>query len=236
MMRMIRMELVVLNQYLKQLSFSILFMAACFAVGLGNTASLLGFTFMMGMFNLTNSSSNYDERNDWAAFRLTMPVSRRDVVLGRYLFVLTGALIVSGLVAAAAVALSMLGEASLLPEAVANVVRIDKDALQAGAMTLAYCGAMGFVIASVAMPVFFKFGQTKATQWLPIIMMFLGIAPFLIVGIMGDGALAALDRILSFTETPDGLTAYAVGALVFGLACYVVSALISLRVYKARDL
>ena len=236
MMRMIRMELVVFNQYLKQLSFSILFMAVCFAVGVGNTASLLGFTFMMGMFNLTNSSSNYDERNDWAAFRLTMPVSRRDVVLGRYLFVLTGALIVSGLVAAAAVALSMLGEASLLPEAVANVVRIDKDAMQAGAMTLAYCGAMGFVIASVAMPVFFKFGQTKATQWLPIIMMFLGVAPVMAGGFMGEEAIVPMQQALSFAETPEGLTSFTVGALIFGAVCYAVSALVSLRVYKAREL
>ncbi len=236
MMRMIKMELVVFGQYLRQLSFSILFMAVCFAAGMGSTSALPGIIFMMGMFSLSNSASNYDERNDWAAFRLTMPVSRREVVLGRYVFVLAGALSVSLLVGVAALVLSMLGQTSMLPEVVARVVRLDADALQAGLFTLAFCSAMGFVIASVSMPVFFKFGQTKATQWLPFIMMFLGVAPFMIVGFMGEEAMMAAQRALAFAETPEGLAAFAAGACVFGLVCYAVSCAISLRIYSARDL
>lgn len=236
MMRMVKMELVVFGQYLKQLSFSILFMAVCFAAGMGSTSALPGIIFMMGMFSLSNSASNYDERNDWAAFRLTMPVSRKEVVLGRYLFVLAGALSVSLLVGAAALVLSILGDASVLPEVVARMVRLDADALQAGLFTLAFCSAMGFVIASVSMPVFFKFGQTKATQWLPFIMMFLGVAPFMIVGFMGEEAMMAAQRALAFAETPEGLAAFAAGAFAFGLMCYAVSCAISLRVYSARDL
>ncbi len=236
MMRMVKMELVVFGQYLKQLSFSILFMAVCFAAGMGSTSALPGIIFMMGMFSLSNSASNYDERNDWAAFRLTMPVSRKEVVFGRYLFVLAGALSVSLLVGAAALVLSILGDASVLPEVVARVVRLDADALQAGLFTLAFCSAMGFVITSVSMPVFFKFGQTKATQWLPFIMMFLGVAPFMVVGFMGEEAMMAAQRALAFAETPEGLAAFAAGACAFGLMCYVVSCAISLRIYSARDL
>ena len=236
MMRMVKMELVVFGQYLKQLSFSILFMAVCFAAGTGSTSALPGIIFMMGMFSLSNSASNYDERNDWAAFRLTMPVSRKEVVLGRYLFVLAGALSMSLLVGAAALVLSILGDASVLPEVVARVVRLDADALQAGLFTLAFCSAMGFVIASVSMPVFFKFGQTKATQWLPFIMMFLGVAPFMVVGFMGEEAMMAAQRALAFAETPEGLATFAAGACAFGLMCYVVSCAISLRIYSARDL
>ena len=236
MMRMVKMELVVFGQYLKQLSFSILFMAVCFAAGTGSTSALPGIIFMMGMFSLSNSASNYDEHNGWAAFRLTMPVSRREVVLGRYLFVLAGALSVSLLVAAAALVLSMLGQASMLPEVVARVVRLDADAMQVGLFTLAFCSAVGFVIASVSMPVFFKFGQTKATQWLPFIMMFLGVAPFMIVGFMGGEAMMAAQRALAFAETPEGLAAFVAGACAFGLVCYAVSCVISLRIYSARDL
>ena len=232
MMRMIKMELVVFGQYLKQLSFSILFMAVCLSAGMGSTFALPGIIFMMGMFSLSNSASNYDEHNGWAAFRLTMPVSRREVVLGRYLFVLAGALPVSLLVLAAALGLAALGEASMLPAVVARVVRLDADALRAVMFTFAFCSAMGFIIASV----FFKFGQTKATQWLPFIMLFLGVAPFVLVGFLGKDAMAAAQRALSFAETPEGLAAFAAGALVFGLVCYAVSALISLHIYKARDL
>lgn len=236
MMRMVKMELVVFGQYLKQLFFSILFMAVCFAAGTGNTSALPGIIFMMGIFSLSNSASNYDEHNGWAAFRLTMPVSRREVVLGRYLFVLAGALSESLLVAAAALVLSMLGQASMLPEVVARVVRLDADAMQVGLFTLAFCSAVGFVIASVSMPVFFKFGQTKATQWLPFIMMFLGVAPLMIVGFMGGEAMMAAQRALAFAQTPEGLAAFAAGACAFGLVCYAVSCVISLRIYSARDL
>ena len=236
MMRMFKMELAVFGQYLRQLAFSILFMAVCFTVGVGSTSMLPGIIFMMGMFSLSNSASHYDEQNDWAAFRLTMPVSRRDVVLGRYLFVLAGALIALLFVAVAACLLSWMGGASLLPEVVASVVRLDADMVQAGVFTLAFCSAMGFVIASVSMPVFFKFGQTKATQWLPFIMMFLGVAPVMAGGFMGEEAIVPMQQALSFAETPEGLTSFTVGALIFGAVCYAVSALVSLRVYKAREL
>jgi len=164
MMRMLKMELTVFGQYLRQLALSILFMAVGFTAGMGNTSALPGIIFMMGMFSLSNSASHYDEQNDWAAFRLTLPVSRRDVVLGRYLFVLAGTLAASLLVAVVACLLSWMGGASLLPEVVANVVHLDADMIKAGVFALAFCSAMGFVIASVSMPVFFKFGQTKATQ------------------------------------------------------------------------
>lgn len=236
MMRMFKMELTVFGQYLRQLAFSILFMAVCFTVGMGSTSMLPGIIFMMGMFSLSNSASHYDEQNDWAAFRLTMPVSRRDVVLGRYLFVLAGTLIASLFVTVAACLLSWMGGASLLPEVIANVVRLDADMIQAGVFVLAFCSAMGFVIASVSMPVFFKFGQTKATQWLPFIMMFLGVAPAMAGGFMGEEAIVPMQQALSFAETPEGLTSFTVGALIFGAVCYAVSALVSLRVYKARDL
>lgn len=236
MMRMFKMELAVFGQYLRQLAFSILFMAVCFTVGMGSTSMLPGIIFMMGMFSLSNSASHYDEQNDWAAFRLTMPVSRRDVVLGRYLFVLAGTLIASLFVSVAACLLSWMGGASLLPEVVANMVRLDADMIQAGVFALAFCSAMGFVTASVSMPVFFKFGQTKATQWLPFIMMFLGVAPVMAGGFMGEEAIVPMQQALSFAETPEGLTSFTVGALIFGAVCYAVSALVSLRVYKAREL
>lgn len=236
MMRMFKMELAVFGQYLRQLAFSILFMAVCFTVGMGSTSMLPGTIFMMGMFSLSNSASHYDEQNDWAAFRLTMPVSRRDVVLGRYLFVLAGTLIASLFVSVAACLLSWMGGASLLPEVVASVVRLDADMVQAGVFTLAFCSAMGFVIASVSMPVFFKFGQTKATQWLPFIMMFLGVAPVMAGGFMGEEAIVPMQQALSFAETREGLASFTVGALIFGVVCYIVSALVSLRVYKAREL
>ena len=116
------------------------------------------------------------------------------------------------------------------------MVRLDADMIRAGVFILAFCSAMGFVIASVSMPVFFKFGQTKATQWLPFIMMFLGVAPFIVVGFIGEEAILAMQQALSFAETPEGLTLFAMGALILDAVCYIVSALVSLRVYRARDL
>lgn len=236
MMRMLKMELAVFGQYLKQLALSILFMAVCFTAGMGSTSALPGIIFMMGMFSFTTSASHYDEQNDWAAFRLTMPLSRRDVVLGRYLFVFLGSLVCAALTALGAFIFSGLASVDMLPTGVADVVRLDADAVRTGGFTFAVCGAMGMLTASASMPVFFKFGQTKATQWLPFIMVLLGMAPFMVVGFLGEDTMAAAQQALSFVETPEGLMLFATGALIFGVVCYIVSALVSLRVYKARDL
>lgn len=48
MMRMLKMELTVSGQYLRQLAFSILFMAVCFTVGMGSTSMLPGHHFHDG--------------------------------------------------------------------------------------------------------------------------------------------------------------------------------------------
>ena len=236
MMRMLKMELTVFGQYLRQLALTTVIMAVCLTIGMGSTASLPGIIFMMEMFSLTTSASHYDEQNDWAAFRLTMPVSRRDIVTGRYLFVFLGSLVCAALTVFGALVFAGLASVDMLPAGVADVVRLDADAIRVGGSTLAVCGAMGMLTASVSMPMFFKFGQTKATQWLPFIMVLLGMAPFMVVGFMGEEALVAAQQALSFAETPEGLMSFAVGAVVFGVVCYIVSALVSLRVYKARDL
>ncbi len=53
---------------------------------------------------------------------------------------------------------------------------------------------------------------------------------------MGEEAIVPMQQALSFAETPEGLTSFTVGALIFGEVCYIVSELVSLRVYKAREL
>lgn len=236
MMCMVKMESVVFGQYLRQLSFSILFMAVCFAAGVGSTTSLPAIIFMLGMFSLSNGASNYDEHNGWAAFRLTMPLSRRDVVVGRYAFVLMGSVAVSALIAAIVCALGALESAVEMPAMLADVLRITPEGLQTGAFTFVFCGVMGTLIAAVSMPVFFRFGQTKATQWLPFIMMFLGVAPFMLAGFLGEEAVAALQSALAFAETGEGLAVLAAGAAVFATVCYAASALVSVRLYVSRDL
>ncbi len=240
MMRMLKMEFTVFGQYLRQLSLTMVIMAVCITIGSGSAVSLPGIIFMMTMFSFTMSASHYDEQNNWAAFRLTMPLSRRDVVLGRYLFVFLGSCACAALAALGALALAGLASVDVLPAGVADMVRLDAEGALIGGFTLAVCGAMGMLTASVSMPVFFKFGHTKATQWLPFIMIFLGMILFLTVGLMEGEAISTLQRALSFAETPEGLAEglplFTMGASAFGVACYVASALVSLRVYRSREL
>lgn len=236
MMRMLKMEFTVFGQYLRQLALTMVIMAVCLTIGMGSTASLPGIIFTMAMFSLTMSASNYDEQNGWAAFRLAMPLSRRDVVVGRYLFVFLVSFACAAFAAIGVLVLAALASVDVLPAGVADVVHLDADTVGVGGLILAVCGTMGMLTASVSIPVFFKFGQTKATQWLPFIMVFLGMALFLVVGIIGEEAVSAAQEALSFVETPEGMMTFVAGALVFGVACYVVSALVSLRVYRSRDL
>lgn len=236
MMRMMKMELAVFKQYLMRMVLSLLIVTVCFTLGVGSTFPIPGMAFLLMMFNLTASLSNYDEHNDWGSYRLTMPLSRRDVVLGRYAAVLAGALAMTLAVGVVVCALSALAGAVPLPDALASFLRIDPAILNEVVFTFVFCGAMGFAIASVCMPVFFKFGQTKATQWLPFIMMLLGVLPFALASILGEGAMATVETALAFAETPQGLAAFCAGVALFSLVCYAASIAVSLRVYRARDL
>lgn len=236
MLRMMKMELAVLKKYLKQDTFTTLIVIVCLVAGMGSLTSVPGVAFLMEAFSVPIIVSAYDDQNGWGSYRLVMPVTRREVVQGRYALNLLLAIAAAVVAAVLMTAFIALGSAVELPEFLANLAVWDNQQLEATLAASISCACIGLCICSVTLPAYFKFGMTKATQYLPFIMMFLGVAPLLVLGVIGGPLLDQVKGAIELAETTGGLGLIAFAALAISLAVYVASSFIAVRLYSARDL
>ena len=236
MLRMMKMELAVLKKYLKQITFTMLIVIVCLVAGMGSLTSVPGVAFLMVTFSVSMSASGYDDQNGWGSYRLVMPVTRREVVQGRYALNLLLAIAAAAVAAVLMTAFIALGSAVELPEFLANLAVRDNQQLEATLAASISCACIGLCMCSVTLPAYFKFGMTKATQYLPFIMIFLSVAPFLVLGVIGGPLLDQVKGAIELAETTGGLGLIAFAALAISLAVYAASSFIAVRLYSARDL
>ena len=86
MRRMLLCDLVVIRRQLPQIALIGLIPAlvlSIVSVSMAAEAVIMMVTLMITYMIIVTLSA-YDDASGWAAFRLTLPLSRRDVVLGRY--------------------------------------------------------------------------------------------------------------------------------------------------------
>lgn len=236
MLRMMKMELAVLKKYLKQITFTMLIVIVCLVAGMGSLTSVPGMAFLTVTFSVSMSASAYDDQNGWGSYRLVMPVTRREVVQGRYALNLLLAIAAAAVAAVLMTAFIALGSAVELPEFLANLAVWDNQQLEATLAASISCACIGLCMCSVTLPAYFKFGMTKATQYLPFIMLFLSMAPFLVLGVIGGPLLDQVKDAIELAETTGGLGLIAFAALAISLAVYAASSFIAVRLYSARDL
>lgn len=235
MLRMMKMELAVLKKYLKQITFTMLIVIVCLVAGMGSLMSVPGVAFLIVTLSVSMSASAYDDQNGWGSYRLVMPVTRREVVQGRYALNLLLA-IAAAVAAVLMTAFIALGSAVELPEFLANLAVWDNQQLEATLAASTSCACIGLCMCSVTLPAYFKFGMTKATQYLPFIMIVLSVAPFLVLGVIGGPLLDQVKGAIELAETTGGLGLIAFAALAISLAVYAASSFIAVRLYSARDL
>ena len=236
MLCMMKMEFTVFARYLKQMVFTLTFTMACVAAGMGTISVLPSIAFIMMMFSMSMSGAVHDEQNDWGAYRLVLPLSRRDVVLGRYAFNLLVSLCAAAGASVLVAALVLLGRALPVTGFAASLLAWNDEAMMAAVAGTVVCVFLGLVSSSVTLPAFFKLGQTKATQWLPFIMMLLSVAPFMVIAVVGGEVLATVEQMIQRLIETGGMGVLGVVAVVAALGVYAASACISIRLYEARDL
>lgn len=191
--------------------------------------------FMMGAMG----SSVYDDQNGWGSYRLTLPVSKRDVVLSRYAAIVTLGLIGSAAGFVASLAVMGLASAMELPGGLSEFLAFSGERVVGMAFATAVCVLIGSAVASVVTPVYFKLGQAKATQLLPTVTVGLfAVTPMLLwnSGILEGGAFGLVTDFLTFVETPAGLAASTAALLAASLLMLAASAVVSLGLYGRREL
>lgn len=241
MKRAFLIEMTVFRDYARQLLGLGFLVSLCIGLGmqtpLAMPATLTCMFFMMTSMGL----AAYDELDHWGLFRLTMSLSRADVVFGRY-----GAIVALGLMGmlvgvAGALLVTCVASTVGLPGELGEAFSFDAGLLGPMAFVTSFTLLIGALVASVVTPLYFRLGQTRATQILPTVIVLLFVVPVAVLGNSGmlDGGIPGLDLLsdtLKLLETPGGIVAGVALCVVLAAAALAVSAAISLKAYERREL
>ena len=238
MKRAFLIEAAVMAQYIRQLLPIGLIVAVAMTIGVGNVSAAASVFVMMACMLSCTAMCAYDDMNNWGAFRLSLPLSRRDVVLGRYAMVIAFAFGAAFFGVALVVASWLLGQAGILPESVAAYVALDADGLPSSLFAVLFVLLIGLFDAGVSLPGFFKFGTTKASQYMPYIILVVFVLLAALAGQVLDGGviMGQIGSALTWLENPENLALIAVAVLVACAVILAISAAVSLRLYEKRDL
>ena len=228
--RAMRIDLIPLRSYLGLLSGLIALIIAFMGwISPDAMAGAVGGLPVFVLFIVGMQLTNQDDANGWSAYRLALPLSRRDIVLGRYLAIVL-------------VTLACMAEVAIVGTLVPVVAGIFVDwqvaptDWSAYAVTSAASLAIGFVLMGIYQPLAFKYGSEKMMKIYPIVMLVIILSPVLVMDIMGDRLTQAIDSALGLLATSGSTLGVTVALLACALLAAGVSALVSLRVYRTRDL
>ena len=220
MKAMIMSDLLIAKKYLlQQLGVSIA-VGIFITVMIGNLYVAAPMVGVMIPFSLTITILALDERANWQQFRLALPMSRSNVIAGRYVSFALLALL--GIAAGLLVTLVMVAVAQIAP----GVPQLADLMGNFSWQTMLFASVAGLaiilVMLSVTMPLFSRFGMTKGVRYLPL---------------DGNGPPPEfVANVLNLLESPAGTIAIAAGVLAITAAVYAISAVISTKLYQKREL
>lgn len=226
-------DLGILMKYIWQQALTCLFIAFVMAVCTGFPGSIPAAIGVMVPLTLLFTLAALDEHANWEQFRLTMPVSRADVVVGRYAtcLVIAVASVAAGLVLAGIV----VGVACAVP----GIPYLSDVLVDLAWEPVLVCAAAGLAIAlvtiAVMLPLVVRFGMTKAVRYAPAV----GVA-IVLAALIGGGfdALGGIVDSLGFpvAASPGLIAAFAAAAIAVVAALYAASCALSCRLYATREL
>lgn len=237
MKAMILSDLITLKRSMMQLTFTCIIIGSVIGAAMGSTVSAAACIASMLPFMFLFSIVAYDELNGWERFRMSLPISRRNVVLGRY----ASAAIVSGVSLLLGVGCGALvtAVAGILPLPDELAIGLSWEHNPPSAMFGAAAGGVGIIMItmSVALPLIMRYGMTKATRIIPIVFLLIfcfGMGFFGEFFLGATGLEATLVRLMGAGDA--GFLVLAAGAIVVVAAIYAISAAISIKLYAKREL
>lgn len=232
MKAMLMSDLLIAKKYLPQQLGIAVVVGLFITFMIGNLYIAAPMVSVMIPFTLTIMILSLDERANWQEFRLALPVSRTDVITGRYAsFALLSLL---GVAVGLAITLVLIAAAQLLPNVQALADLIVNLSWQAVLFTCVAGLVILLLMLSVVMPLFSRFGMTKGVRYLPLLIIF-GV--FIAFSFDGNGPPAELLANLNLLlETPMGTIGLAAGLVAVVVVLYAASAALSVKLYAKRQL
>jgi ABC-type transport system involved in multi-copper enzyme maturation permease subunit len=202
-------DIYTMRQYVKTLLFMLVFFAVISA-GLDNPATFFeGFIILMSMM-LTISSFSYDDLAKWDRYALTLPVSRKEIVAGKYLL--------SIVLCVAATVISFLISTIIL-----TVKPVAGFGLTEQLFATAAIVSIAFFFTGILLPLTFKFGVEKSR----ILMFVIFAAP--------SAAVIALDKLGIPMPTEASLMNFLKLLPLIVILLYYLSYRLSVRIFSKRE-
>jgi hypothetical protein len=201
-------DLFLLKEAFPIVALAVLFLL--FTIILGFSGGFLALCIMLMVFavKVVESTLIYDETDGWDSFVLTAPVSRKEIIRSKYLLQilsLAGAFLIS------AVILLLI---SLVP-------MFSGEEWLFLMLFVGFCYAL--VYGAVVIPIYLKFGQHASR--------YVAFAILVVVA----GLYGATFGITMFLEFAASTIPLLIGVLVLSLAAYVVSYLVSQKIYAKKE-
>ncbi len=203
------------------ISFAVVYIALCF--GMKSAAPISALCAMEPMLFLFTFASG-DATNGWGRFRAALPVSRRDIIAGRY----TMLLLISVVTIVACIALGA------LTNVLAGGVNADFECLPAieiAGICITTTAAM-IVIVAFVQPFLIKFGNVTGVRY-AMIAFFLFAFAFIgcINYLVPSDFLAAAGQWMD-----ENIGLFVIICAAVALTSYAISGAVSLRIYQRKDL
>ncbi len=238
MKAMIASDLVTMKNSMAQLVVVCLVVAAAMAVMTKNLLVCMSALCAMVPFMYLFTISAYDEMNGWERFRLTLPISRSQVVFGRYV----GLLIVE--VLCDVLALAFAGLITVVIGALPASMQMPELTFQGNGPGLVFgvclrVSALILFVAALSLPFFMRYGMTKGTRLAPIVLILLfsfGLWAVSESGFMNavlPGAWETLQQLFSHEDASSWVASMIIIGVALGV--YAVSAAISAKLYQRRQ-
>ena len=203
-------------------------------VGMKSAFGMVGAISAMTPFFLTFTFAGYDAMNGWERYRATLPLSRRDIVLGRYANVLACSVVAAAASVVIGLAVTALVPALPIGEEFSARLAEESDPALLTFVAVAALGIM-LVVTSFLLPVVLRFGLNKAIRFVPlgmfVVIMLGGLALPNIAGM--PEVFTQLDAWLSNPANIPLATAAIAGITLITVAA---SCLIAMRLYREKDL
>ena len=201
--------------------------ALVLTVSTGSALCIMPLMALMLAYSVGFTLVAFDERNDWERFRLTLPLSRANVVQGRYATFVVMTLV--GLVLGMAVTAIVYGLSLALPQ----------TGLFAGLFEgMDWQIALGMVAASIAFSLALwlvaRFGMTKAVRYLPLAFIILLPIGTVLVQKAGPPPAFVLD-LATWASTPTGTVTLVAAVIALMAVLTVLSCMLSVKLYERRE-
>ena len=215
-----KLDLLTIKPYMTW-KISLLFLAVCAMVGYGTggTAVIVGMCMMYGVI-FSSYPFAVGEKSALDTLYSTLPVSKKQMVAGRYLFSIC--LILTALILSCILSFIMM-----------RVLGKEFD-LATTLISVLVCFLLFSMIEAIQMPIYYKFGYTKAKFLTYLPLMAFPAATIIVSTFVGKNKLMPLvTGALAWIESNMALTAV-LGVMLWA-GIMLLSAMLSYRLYRKRE-